>query len=68
MLNNWLNAYEYHHEEEKQHLIEGIDKGLPPGFLDSIFVNMIFEKIKAIYRFVGLIDRLGAGQVNICLP
>ena len=68
MLNNWLNAYEFHHDEEKQHLIEDIGKGFPPGFLDSIFVGMILDKIKAINRFTGLIDRLGTGQVNICLP
>ncbi len=68
MLDNWLNADEYHHDEKKQYLIEEIEKGLPPGFLDSIFVNMTLEKIKAIFRFAGLIDRLGTGQVNIYLP
>ncbi len=68
MLKNWLNACEYHHEEEKQHLMEDIGKGFPPGLLDSIFVSMVIDKIKAILCFAGLIDHLGAGQADIPLP
>lgn len=50
ILKTWLNAYEYHQDEEKQQLIEDIEKRLPSGALRSIFVYMICDKIKAIYH------------------
>ena len=65
MLSNWLNAYEYHQEEEKQKLIEDIERGLPTGFLRSVFMDMIIEKIKSITYFYGLIDRLDSGDGKI---
>lgn len=38
-----------------------------PNDLWAMLLGMILDKIKAINRFAGLIDRLGAGQVNISL-
>lgn len=48
ILNVWLNAYEYHHEEEKQRRIEAIEKVIPRGQLRVTLQGMLLDKVNAI--------------------
>ena len=52
----WLNAYEYHRDDDKQKLIEKIDEVLPEGLSRILFQAMIKDKIEAIFRFKGVIS------------
>lgn len=56
MLCIWLNAYEYHRDDDKQKLIEKIDEVLPEGLSRILFQAMIKDKIEAIFRFKGVIS------------
>lgn len=51
----WLNAYEYHQDEQKRQEIEEIDRLLPRGAPRAIFVSMLLDKIKAIINVAVLI-------------
>jgi hypothetical protein len=55
-LTKWLNAFEYHRDDEKRRFIEQIHEAFPMDITKSIFVSLIIDKIKAIDNVCGIID------------
>ena len=45
---DWIYAYEYHRDDEKQRFIKDIDKVMPVPLSRSIFKSMLIDKIKAV--------------------
>ena len=56
MLMTWLNACEYHRDDDKRRLIEEVDASLPAGFSRLVFTGMINDKVKAVAAFAGVIS------------
>ena len=54
-LYNWLNAYEFHHEEQKKELLSLMHKIFPKEASRAIFVMLLIDKSKAIQVLNGLI-------------
>lgn len=48
-LYNWLNSYEYHHDEDKRKLIESLHTILPLEASKAIFIALLSDKAIAIY-------------------
>ncbi len=57
-LMTWLNAYEYHRDNDKRRLIKDLDARFPEEFSRSLFVVMVIEKVKAVLRFGDMISSL----------
>ena len=55
-LMTWLNAYEYHRDDDKRRLIEDLNARFPEEFSHSLFVVMVIEKVKAVLRFSDMIS------------
>jgi len=54
-LYNWLNAYEFHHEEDKRELLRSMNKIFPEEASRAIFVMLLIDKSKAIQVLNGII-------------
>lgn len=64
-LNLWLNAYEYHRDEEKKLLLDDILSSIPRGFGVSVFKSMMIDKIRAIIwlsDFISAIEESPTGR------
>jgi hypothetical protein len=48
-LYDWLNAYEYHRNKEKQALIDSLNSMLPSDTTKAIFLGLLAEKASAIH-------------------
>lgn len=48
-LYDWLNAYEYHRNKEKQALIDSLNSMLPSDTTKAIFLGVLAEKASAIH-------------------
>ena len=69
-LMDWINAYEYHRDDEKQRLIEDLDKTLPAEFSRSMFKSMLLDKVKAVIYFrnmISALERRGGSTIPIPL-
>ncbi len=49
VLYDWLNAYEYHRNKEKQALIDSLNSILPSDTTKAIFLGVLAEKASAIH-------------------
>ena len=58
MLMNWINAFEYHRDDDKRKLIQEIDKTLPEQIMRSLFVSMVIEKVKAVAEVRGIVSAI----------
>ena len=56
IFSKWLNAFEYHHEEEKRKFIKRLQQVFPEDAQKSIFINLLSEKARAIYNIAALIN------------
>jgi hypothetical protein len=48
VLKKWLNAYEYHHDQDKRKELESLLGWLPQDFSRAIFVMLLGEKVNAV--------------------
>lgn len=48
MLNNWLNAYEYHHFTDAKSAFDGFRTFLPEGWQRALFLSMMLDKTRAV--------------------
>lgn len=55
VLNDWLNAYEYHRDETKQQELEQLHKIIPLEISKAIFVHLLIDKAKAAFKIADLI-------------
>ena len=47
-LKNWLNAYEYHTDQDKKEEIDFLTKMIPFHYLQTVFVMQMVDKANAI--------------------
>jgi len=57
----WLNSYEYHRDEDKKAIVDGLCEMLPLEFSQAVFLLMLREKAHAILDLAKLV-RLALGQ------
>lgn len=55
VLFNWLNAFEYHREEEKKKVIESLHQILPLDASKVIFLSFLIDKAKATINLADII-------------
>lgn len=48
ILTRWLNAYEYHHDLEKQQELELLKDWFPDSYSKGLFVSMLIDKAGAV--------------------
>jgi len=56
VLNDWLNAYEYHRDKEKKKFIESLHKIIPLESSKGIFIYLLTDKAMAIFKIAQLIE------------
>jgi len=62
----WLNAYEYHQDDDKRAELEAFDSVMPSETLRGICVLLLCDKIAAALRIAQLIRRLGVtGEMRL---
>lgn len=69
-LNKWLNAFEYHRDEEKQKELELLHALLPLENSKAIFISMMIDKVKAIIeiaRIVVLLEKRDGQKYQFCI-
>lgn len=54
-LMKWLNAYEYHRDEDKQLELEQLTRAFPSEALITMFASMLTNKVRAIMELADLI-------------
>ena len=62
-LNNWLNAYEYHRDTDKQQLVDDLGKVLTSDGMKAIFCHLMVDRVNAVFRLAGIIGVL-LGEVE----
>ncbi len=70
VLNKWLNAFEYHRDEEKQKELELLHALLPMENSKVIFISMMIDKVKAIMeitRIVVLLEKRDGQKYQFCI-
>ena len=60
-LSDWLNACEYHRDQDKRELIESLQVMLPLPALQAIFIHLLIEKTEALFEMARLV-RLVLGK------
>lgn len=56
VLKDWLNAYEYHRDEEKKEFLESLHKILPIEASKPLFVSLLIDKTRAILNLSMVVD------------
>lgn len=65
VLYDWLNAYEYHRNKEKRKFIDSLHTMFPLDASKVLFINLLMEKVEAIYNTAGLISVILGKQTSI---
>jgi hypothetical protein len=65
VLNDWLNAYEYHRVKEKREFIDSLHAMIPLEASKALFLALLTDKAKAIYGIAGLIQVVLGNQKSI---
>lgn len=65
VLTDWLNAYEYHRDQDKKAKIESLHRLVPLDYSKAIFVGMIGDKTDAILNVAGLVAVLTGKQERL---
>lgn len=65
VLYDWLNAYEYHRDEEKQEFIDSLHTMLPLEASKVIFLALLTDKAKAIHNIAALIRVVQGKQKSV---
>lgn len=55
VLQAYLNGFEYHRDKDKQAFIQGLHQMLPLDYSKVIFVGLLLDKAKAIFKLAGLV-------------
>lgn len=63
ILNKWLNAYEYHRDNDKIIFIDKVNEVIPKDFSQAIFVSLLIHKGKAIGN-IGSFIKLMMKEIN----
>ncbi len=58
MTQTWLNATEYHQDEEKEKIIKKIESALTPQAARSLFIAQLSGRIRAISKLKDLVTRV----------
>jgi hypothetical protein len=64
VLIDWLNAYEYHHDKDKKTSIDELHRMIPLEASKVLFLQMLSDKVAAIYNVTGFIRVLLGIQSN----
>jgi len=51
---NWLNAYQYHRDEDKKEMFEQMKQIIPDNFTKGIFIHLLFDKTNAIKHLANI--------------
>ncbi len=62
VLNTFLNAYEYHRDEDKRKKIDFILKPFPDDFSKAVFAMLVTDKQRAVIYLAFLIKEIQAGN------
>ena len=55
-LMEWLNAFEYHRDRQKQEAIEALHRMVPLEFSRAVFITLLVDKADAIFKLSTLVD------------
>ncbi|MGD9652109.1 MAG: hypothetical protein AB7V12_07040 [Candidatus Dadabacteria bacterium] len=61
-LQKWLNAYEYHRDENKKIEFENLNRFFPYQTNKAIFICMLIDKVRALTRLYNIIYNIKKGQ------
>jgi len=64
----WLNAYEYHRDDDKRREIEALEQALPTNILRAIFVSLLIDKTRAILNLRELAGLVTGKQNRLEIP
>jgi len=68
-LKKWLNAFEYHRDEDKQLELRAVTEGFPPPSSRAIFLISLFDKANAVFETASLIRALKKrGRAETSMP
>jgi hypothetical protein len=67
MLFTWLNAHEYHRDQDKQEFLEELHKNMPLEWSRGIFVNLLIDKAKAIFQMADFIKLILGERESITI-
>jgi len=65
VLKKWLNAYEYHHDQDKRKELESLLGWLPQDFSRAIFIMLLAEKVNAILALGNLVSAVLGRQKEL---
>ena len=57
-LTKWLNAFEYHPDQNKIKELETMDQIFPLSDSKAIFISMIFDKVDAVFRIKNIVGHI----------
>ena len=58
MIQNWLNAFEYHRDPDKRSALSALHDQVPIESTRALVVSMMFDKAKAIFEVSRIIRGL----------
>ncbi|ACN18065.1 hypothetical protein HRM2_p00710 (plasmid) [Desulforapulum autotrophicum HRM2] len=67
MLFTWLNAHEYHRDQDKQEFLEELHKIMPLEWSRGVFVNLLIDKAKAIFQLADFVKLILGEQESITI-
>ncbi|MHB1350288.1 MAG: hypothetical protein ACYCYR_10495 [Desulfobulbaceae bacterium] len=67
ILFTWLNAHEYHRDQDKQKLLEELHKIMPIEWSRGVFVNLLIDKAKAIFQLADFVKLILGERESITI-
>lgn len=61
ILRKWLNAFEYHHDQDKKRALEELHRMIPLEASRALFLSMMIDKANAVFEIAALIRSLDKG-------
>jgi hypothetical protein len=56
ILNDWLNAYEYHEDEDKKAFIDSLHRILPLELTKPILLHVLSDRIRAVFKMASFVE------------
>jgi hypothetical protein len=53
---NWLNAFEYHRDQDKRARLDWLLKRIPTDVSRAIFLMLLIDKAKAVLRISDIVE------------
>ena len=63
----WLNAHEYHRDQDKQARLEAVTRLLPPDAAKAVFLDTLAEALQAVLRLGDLVAFLTGHESKLVL-